>query len=179
MSGGTALKGFADWLSRTAPSVFIQQHEAWMIPTIQSAHIVGIGVVLASVLMMTLRIYGLVGVDRTLQQTRRRFGPWLTGALLLLLATGLLMVVGEPERELVTFSFWLKMALVAVGASVAFWFQGSLRRHEDDWEVRLARRGSVRLLAAMTFLIWLAVIFLGRLIAYDHVWGPLSPATKA
>jgi len=28
-------------------------------------------------------------------------------------------------------------------------------------------------------LIWVCIIILGRLIAYDHVWGSWSPATKA
>ena len=150
-----------------------------MIPTIQSVHIVGIGVVLASVLMMTLRILGYAYLDHSLAQTRRRFGPWLIGALCLLAVTGLLMIVGEPERELVTFSFWLKMALVAVGAGVALWFQQSLRAHESDWETSVSKRPAVKALAVATFMLWLAVIVLGRLIAYDHVWGVLSPATKA
>ena len=150
-----------------------------MIPTIQSAHIAGIGVVLASVLMMTLRILGLAGMDRTLAETSQRFGPWLSGALWLLLGTGVLMIIGEPERELVTFSFWLKMALVATGTVVAFWFQRSVRQHEQDWEEVLVSRRSVKVLAVVTCMVWLAVILLGRLIAYDHVWGPLSPATKA
>ena len=44
------------------------------------------------------------------------------------------MVIGEPVRELVTFSFWLKMALVAIGALVAVAFQRALRRHEQRWE---------------------------------------------
>ena len=35
------------------------------------------------------------------------------------------------------------------------------------------------LLAILTFLAWAGVIVLGRLIAYDHVWGSWSPATKA
>ena len=73
--------------------------------------------VMGSVLMIDLRILGWAGMDQTLRQTTSRFGPWLTGSLWLLLATGILMVVGEPVRELVTFSFWLKMALVAVGAA--------------------------------------------------------------
>ena len=173
------MKAFALWLSTTFPSLFIQQHEVWMIPTIQSVHIAGIGVVLASVLMMTLRILGFAGMDRTLVQTSQRYGPRLRGALWLLLGTGVLMIIGEPERELVTFSFWLKMVLVATGAGVAFWFQRSLRLHEQDWEDVLVSKRSVKVLAVVTFLVWLAVIFLGRLIAYDHVWGPLSPASKA
>ena len=89
----------------------IQNHNGWVIPTIQSIHIVGIGVVVASVFIVDLRILGWAGMDQTLRQTTNRFGPWLTGGLCVLLATGGLMVIGEPVRELVTVSFWLKMFL--------------------------------------------------------------------
>ena len=128
------MKQFAEWLSTTFLSVFIQNHNSWVIPTIQSIHIVGIGVVLGSVFMIDLRILGWAGMDQTLRQTTNRFGPWLTGALWLMLATGLLMVIGEPVRELVTFSFWLKMFLVAVSTLIAAVFQRPLRKHEQRWE---------------------------------------------
>jgi putative copper export protein len=170
---------FAEWLSQTYLSVLIQNHNSWVIPTIQSIHIAGIGVVIGSVFMVDLRILGWAGMDQTLRQTTRRFGPWLTGALCVLLATGILMVIGEPVRELVTVSFWLKMFLVVVGALVAVFFQKSVRKYEEDWETRKTHRASIKFLAILTFLIWVAIIFLGRLIAYDHVWGSWSPSQKA
>ena len=169
---------FALWLASTPPSVFIQEHNAWAIPAIQSVHIVGIALVMGSVLMIDLRILGLAWTDQTLGQTTSRFGPWLTGSLWLLLVTGLLMVVGEPVRELVTFSFWLKMALVAVGTVVAVAFQRTLRREERRWDDGASHGRSIKTLAVVTFLVWVAVIFLGRLIAYDHVWGSWSPAPR-
>jgi uncharacterized protein DUF6644 len=168
---------FALWLASTPPSVFIQEHNAWTIPAIQSVHIVGIALVMGSVLMIDLRILGLAWTDQTLRQTTSRFGPWLTGSLWLLLGTGLLMVVGEPVRELVTFSFWLKMALVAVGTVVAVAFQRAVRREEHRW-TGASHSGSIKTLAVVTFLVWICVIFLGRLIAYDHVWGSWSPAPR-
>jgi hypothetical protein len=173
------LKHFAEWLSTTFLSVFIQKHNGWVIPTIQSIHIVGIGVVLGSVFMIDLRVLGWAWMDETLRQTTNRFGPWLTAALCMLLATGALMVIGEPVRELVTFSFWLKMFLVAVGTLIAAIFQITLRKHEQQWEEVLVNRRSIKCLAVLTFLIWVCIIILGRLIAYDHVWGSWSPATKA
>jgi hypothetical protein len=173
------LKQFAEWLSTTFLSVFIQKHNSWAIPAIQSIHIIGIGVVLGSVFMIDLRVLGWAGMDQTLRQTTTRFGPWLTAALCVLLATGGLMVIGEPVRELVTFSFWLKMSFVAVGMLIATIFQITLRKHEQKWEETLVNRRSIKCLAVLTFLIWLCVIILGRLIAYDHVWGSWSPATKA
>ncbi len=173
------MKQFAEWLSTTFPSVFIQNHNSWMIPTIQSIHIVGIGVVLGSVFMIDLRILGWGGTDQTLRETTSRFGPWLTGALCLQLATGILMVIGEPVRELVNFSFWLKMFLVAVGTLIAVIFLIVVSKLREEREETLVQRRSIKSLAVLTFLIWLCIIILGRLIAYDHVWGSWSPATKA
>ena len=173
------MKQFAEWLSTTFLSVFIQNHNGWAIPAIQSIHIVGIAVVMGSVFMICLRILGWAGMDQTLRQTTNRFAPWLTGGLWLMLATGILMVVGEPVRELVTFSFWLKMLLVAISTLIAALFQSALRKRERLWEETLVNRRSIKGLAILTFLIWASIIVLGRLIAYDHVWGSWSPATKA
>jgi hypothetical protein len=171
------MEGVATWISHTPPSVFIQTNEAWIIPTIQSIHIAGIGVVLACVLMMSLRVLGYSGMDQSVAQTQQRFGPWLIGAVWLLLGTGILMIVGEPERELVTFSFWAKMTLVVVGLVIAFLFKRSLQAHRD-WEHDVGTHAPVRALAIATPLVWLAIVFLGRLIAYDHIWGALSPSTR-
>ena len=173
------MRGLTTWIAATPFSRLIQHNEVWAIPTIQSIHIAGIGVVLACVLMMTLRILGYAGMDQTMVQTQQRFGPWLKGALWLLLGTGLLMIVGEPERELITFSFWAKMVLVALGATIAFVFERSVRAHGPDWDESLTQRRSVKAMAIFTLLIWIAIVFLGRLIAYDHVWGHLSPSTRA
>jgi hypothetical protein len=173
------MNSFAEWLSTTFPSVFLQTHEAWVLPVIQSLHITGIGIAVGSALMITLRLLGWVGTDQSLLQSQQRFGPWLTGALCLLLASGGLLIVAEPVRELITFSFWLKMACVAVMVVVFAAFQGSVRRHGPRWEQTLSKRRSVRLAAVLTFVLWGCIIILGRLIAYDHIWGHLSPATKA
>jgi hypothetical protein len=166
------LKQFAEWLSTTFPSVFIQTHNSWAIPTIQSIHIAGIAIVLGSALMIDLRLLGWAGTDQTLRQTTNRFGPWLTGALWVMLATGILLVIGEPARELITFSFWLKMLLVALGTVVAVIFVRTVESHEHWWQ---EKRRAGQWLAVVTFLVWAVIIVLGRLIAYDHIWGSWSP----
>ena len=169
------MEGLATWLSRTPPSVLLQTNEAWLLPAIQSIHIAGIGVVLACVLMMSLRVLGYAGVDQSVAATQQRFGPWLIGAVWVLLGTGLLLIIAEPVRELVTFSFWAKMTLVAVGVGIALLFRRSVQAH-PDWEHEVGEQTPVKALAIVTPLVWLTIVFLGRLIAYDHIWGPLSPS---
>ena len=57
---------FAEWLSHTSFSLAIQTHE-WIIPTIQSIHIVAIGIVLYFVTrellyLLTLAAFIAVGI---------------------------------------------------------------------------------------------------------------------
>jgi len=156
------LSQFAGWLAQTSLSLTIQTHE-WVIPTIQSIHIVAIGVALVSAFMIGFRVLGWTGADQTLAETASRFWPWLAGSLCVLLVTGALMVVGEPARELLAFSFWLKMGLIVVGTPLTWW----------------VGRRSTKPLTVLTLLIWIGIIFLGRLIAYDHIWGAWSHSTKA
>jgi hypothetical protein len=86
------------------------------------------------------------------------------------------MVIGEPVRELVTFSFWFKMALVAIGTIIAALFRMNLRQQERQGDDTRPHRASTRGLAIASLLIWFGVILLGRFIAYDHIWGAWSPA---
>lgn len=153
---------FAGWLAQTTVSVWIASHE-WVIPTIQSIHIVAIGIALGSAFMIGFRVLGWTGSDQTLADTMARFWPWLLGSLCVLLATGVVMVLGEPARELLAFSFWLKMGLVVIGTALTWWIG----------------RSNTKPLTVLTLLIWVSVIFLGRLIAYDHIWGSWSHSPKA
>ena len=168
---------FAEWLSKTSPSHTFQLHESWLIPGVQSIHIIGIAILMGSALMIVLRILGWAGTDQTLRQTTDRFGPWLIGALCLQLVTGIVMIIAEPVRELVNFSFWTKMVFVAVGTALSGIFLVTVPNHEQQW-VTLANHRSIKSLAFLTFLIFLCIIVLGRLIAYDHIWGSWSPATQ-
>jgi hypothetical protein len=168
---------FAQWLAQTSLSVVIQTHE-WVIPTVQSIHIVAIAIVVGSLLMIQLRVLGWAARDQTLTQTTDRFGPWLAWAFGVLLLTGAVMVVGEPVRELLALSFWLKMALVAIGVTIAMVFHRSVRRDAARWEAVLINRRSTKAVTFATLLVWVSVVVLGRLIAYDYVWGSWSASLR-
>ena len=170
------IQQFAEWLSFTSLSVSIQVHSAWVIPTIQSVHIVAIGISVGAMLMIELRVLGLAGRDQSLRETTDRFGPWLLWALGVLLFTGILMVIGEPARQLLSISFWIKMFLLALGTLIAVAFVTSFRKNEQHWEQTLVNRGGVKLLAVLNLFVWVGIIFMGRMIGYDFVWGLLFGA---
>jgi hypothetical protein len=65
------------------------------------------------------------------------------------------------------------------GTALAAAFQIALRGHEHHWETSLVNRRSIKSLAILTLVIWVGIVILGRLIAYDHVWGSWSASLKA
>ncbi len=164
---------FSQWLSATSFSLGIQIH-LWIIPLIQCIHIVAFCVASISVFMIAFRVLGLAGAYMTLRQTLDRFIPPMFTALCIALITGALMVIGEPTRDLMSFSFWMKMSLLAIATITTYLFQISAQADPGYWEDVLINRWTTKSVAFLTVLIWLCIIVLGRLIAYDSIWGALS-----
>ena len=155
---------FAQWLQATPLSIAIQS-TTWLIPLLQSIHIVMIGVVFVSVLLLVLRVLGVARADEQPAAVWARFAPWLRRGVGVLALTGLVLTISEPVREFTSVSFWLKMLLLMLGLASIAALGTALRRNAAG------SRG----LAVFTLLLWMAVIFLGRAIAYDvEVWGALS-----
>lgn len=166
---------FSQWLQSTSVSNTIQS-VSWVIPALQSIHIVTIGVVFVSSLMIALRVLGLMRTDESFEMVWWRFAPWMWSGLVLMATTGLILVLGEPVREFSTLSFWLKMLLVATGVTCTALYGRALRSATIGAPVEFSVGAKAASVGIMV--LWLAVIFLGRAIAYDReVWGSLSLRT--
>lgn len=164
----TSLVELSLWISNTKASLWIGTH-FWAIPFFQVTHILAIAAAFGSVLMIETRILGFTGAGRTMSETSRRYLPWIWWSLLVLILSGLMMIIGEPVRELINPVFWIKMALVIVVILVTLAFQASVRRNIAAWETTHSGRTAVRLGAIGILILWCAVMFGGRWIAYAPV----------
>jgi hypothetical protein len=157
---------FAEWLQATPLSVAIQS-TLWVTPLLQTIHIVMIGIVFVSMLNVALRVLGQIRTDEPLSEVWRRFAPWFWSALGVMAATGLVLSISEPIRQVTALSFWLKMSLLAVGVISALSFGRVIRGAGAE----LVSSGKARVVAVATVLLWVAIMFLGRWIAYDvEIW---------
>jgi hypothetical protein len=170
---------FAQWLETTSISVTIKS-VTWIVPMVQSVHIVTIGIVFVSILMIALRVLGQARTDQAFDAVMNRFVPWIRNGLVVLAVTGVTLVVGEPIRELMSLSFWLKMTLLAIGVGGALKFTRAVRAAGATAGQEPRFPASTRTAAVATIMLWLLIIFLGRAIAYDvEVWGSLSLSPRA
>jgi hypothetical protein len=155
---------FCAWLSRTPFSRAIQD-VSWIIPILQSIHILAIGVVMASVGRLDLQFGGIIHRGEPLAGLAERFLPWVWGGLAILLTTGALLIVGEPARELANSTFWLKMGLVGTVVILTL-LMARLAGGNRLGGAAPSRRRLVRVLAVASLLIWVAIVVCGRGIAY-------------
>jgi uncharacterized membrane protein SirB2 len=146
---------------------------SWLIPLLQSIHIVTIGVVFVSSLMIALRVMGRMRADEPFPAVWKRFAPWMWGGLVVMLVTGVFLVIAEPIREFTALSFWIKMTLVAISVIATAVF-GHIFAPAANSPTATFSPGA-KFAAGGIVVLWLAIIFLGRAIAYDvEVWGSHS-----
>ena len=159
-----SIKAFGDWLYATPVSTAVRE-TTWIIPNIQTIHILAIAVVVGSALATELRFAGVFATDRAPADLLRRYLPWMRGALIVLLLTGLVLVLAEPGRTLGNVVFWTKMVLVVGASLVTLKARKSLLRQPSTADGVAAPEAS-RPLAWLMVLVWCAIIFCGRFIAY-------------
>ncbi|MGZ3275532.1 MAG: DUF6644 family protein [Caulobacteraceae bacterium] len=159
------LQQFAAWLSQTPVSQFIQ-NVLWIIPLVQTIHILAIAAVLSSVAMIDLRIFGFAGRSTTMAETAGRYVPWIWWGLLVLALTGVTLITGEPVRSLTNPAFQIKMALLAAAIVVTLVFQKTVHDRAGAWDAAPRLSGAVRAAALGTLLLWFAIAVFGRWIAY-------------
>ena len=71
-------------------------------------------------------------------------------------------------RELINPIFWIKMALIIVAVIATLAFNGAVKRRAAKWDAG-ASTGGLRLAAILLLILWCAVMFGGRWIAYAPV----------
>jgi len=162
-----SLHRFCEWLASTPPSNLIQ-NVSWIIPLTQTIHIACIALLIASVAMLDFRLFGIAGRSDSISSTAQRLLPWIWGVLPVFLATGLILIVAEPSRELENPTFVIKMLLLLAAMVVTGLLHAALRRDPGFWDASLARTLSAKALAVVSLSLFVGIVFAGRLIAYTE-----------
>ncbi len=162
-----AVSSFIEWVVTTPFSLFLQS-ELWVIPTVQTVHILCVAIVLTAAAMLDLRLLGLIARGQSVVSLTQRFLPAAWVALGLLAITGSLLIIAEPARSLRALPFQLKMLMLLSVLILTVIFQKSVAANASRWDTAPASPGA-RITAVISLGLWLAIIVAGRWIAYAEI----------
>jgi hypothetical protein len=159
------IQQFSDWLAATALSQLFA-NLGWFVPTVQTVHILSIAVVVTTLGMLDFRLLRLIRTGPPLATLAGNFIPWTWRALGVLLVSGILLIITEPNRELMNDAFRLKMLLVAVLVVLTIVFQTATTREPGYWNASPTRRRLGGVLGVVSLALCVSIVAAGRLIAY-------------
>jgi hypothetical protein len=141
--------------------VFIRDSQYGM-PIAQSVHLVGLTILLATVLILNLRLAGGTLKESSLDWLAQQLRPWMIAGLAVVVLSGALIFVGTPEKYLASNPFRVKMATLLLATLFQY---AVLRRFAAPDSIPRSR--AVRLIvAALSLTLWFTVGWAGRAIAF-------------
>jgi len=147
------------WLA-SLPLSPVLRRTSWAIPGMQTIHILSLGALLASIIMIDMRIWGYARAS-TLVESARRFLPWIWVSLVVLTVTGVLLMIAEPRRIL-NGTFQIKMILMLVAIVATVPFHWALGRYGAVWDANAGARWKAGAFAGLVLFLWLADTVAGR-----------------
>lgn len=147
----------AAWLEQTPFSIALRE-SLFIYPVLATVHVVSIIWFVGLIAILDLRLLNAVLTDRDVLQISSKIKPWALAGFIVLMLSGAILLAANPPRLYLSFWFRLKFLLILLGAVNAFWFH--FRAGADLFK-------SARGTGAISLILWLGVIFLSRMIAFD------------
>jgi uncharacterized membrane protein len=148
----------AQWLTSLPLSLALRRI-AWLFPLLQTVHILSIGLMLSSVIMISLRLWG-VSRTQAIAALGHRYMPWIWTSLVVVTVTGIVLIVGNPRSlrdPALQVKLWLMVPAIATTLVLAIAMRG-----DALWQKNPRARAMMSLATAATLVLWLGVTFAGR-----------------
>ena len=151
----------AQWSEKTPLGAAIRNSE-YLFPIIEFFHLAALAVIGGAVLIVDMRLLGL-GLKRTsVAQLARDAQPYLTGSLLVMLATGIALYTSEATKCYASAAFWIKM----VSLALAMIFTYTIKKRVTAGDEKTVSIGMGKLVGVVSIALWFGVAWGGRWIGF-------------
>jgi hypothetical protein len=156
---GESFRPYFEWAGNTWLGTTVRD-TIWAFPLIETFHLLALAILLGTVLIVNLRVFGVGKRFLPAAQLARQFEPWMLASIGVLIATGIPMAFSEPMKCFESYSFPIKMGLIVLGIASQFTIQRRWIMRGD------ASPAKARAAAILSILIWTAVGAAGKGIPY-------------
>jgi hypothetical protein len=157
---------FFEWLATTEGS--IRLHESlYMYPVVESVHVWTLMLFFGLAAMLDLRLVGLAFMDVPVSELARRLLPWTFAGFVIMVISGVLLFYAIPVRTYHSVWFRGKVVLLLIAGVNAWVFHASIWRRVAHWDLDPVTPRGAKAAGWLSLALWIAIIFAGRMIAYN------------
>ena len=139
----------------------------YLFPFTESFHVIGLTMVFGTIAIIDLRLLGIASTRRPFTRIATDVLKWTWAAFALTLTTGLLMFTTNAGVYYHNFYFRAKMLLLALAGINILMFELTAGRSVHRWDRDKAAPLAGKTVAAVSLVLWIAIIFLGRWIGFS------------
>ncbi len=143
--------GVDDWVANL-PNVFpasLLTDTVWGFAFIQAFHLLGLGMMGGAVILMNLRFFGLGLKDEPMPVLERNLNPWLTFGFWMVLISGIIIGMLNPEKLYTSPAFFAKMIAMVAAIIFSFYVTSAVARKDG------ATSTPVTIAAVISLALWL------------------------
>ncbi len=162
-----SLLGTMQWLETTQASVWLRE-SLWGYPIVESIHVLSLTLFFGFAILLDLRLLG-IGLRHTkVSEVAERILPWTFAGAAIVVASGLLLFLGDPAKFYGSIFMRVKFALLGLAALNAWLFHRSATwvKRLSQWDGATATPIRAKAAAIASLFLWCVIIGTGRWIAY-------------
>ena len=134
----------------------------WLFPVIEAVHLLALSVLGGAVLVVDLRLLGFGLKSKSAAELWEMVRPWMIGALVMMIATGIPLFFSEPLKLYYSPPFWVKITTLPFAIAMTF----VIRTRVLAESVRNTARRQM-LAGALSIALWVTVAAAGRWIGFS------------
>lgn len=138
----------------------------WTFSWVETVHVLSLAVMAGTIAVVDFRLLGLAFRREPVSRLVGQITPVTWVGFALMVISGVLLFVAQPEKNAVNPAFQIKLVLLALAGLNLVTFHRYVFRDVSAWDTRAKPPLKVRLSGGASLVLWSVIIVLGRLIAY-------------
>jgi len=149
-----------EWCETTGLGLVVRE-SVWLFPVIESVHLLGLSLLGGAIFLVDLRLLGAGLTATPVAVLARQVRPWLTTAVVVMVATGVPLFLSEAVKCYYSQAFWVKMLTLPLAIAFTYAVRQKVAESEATSRTTAALTGA----ASMT--LWVVVAAAGRWIGFS------------
>ena len=137
----------------------------WMVPTIETVHVIALSIVLGSIVVVDLRLVGVASKDRSVTALTKDFLPWTWAAFALAAATGTLLFTSRAADYMKIEAFPAKFVFMGIAGLNMIYFHFATQKSIGQWDTGEPVRAA-KIAGAVSLVMWALVVICARQVGF-------------